>query len=29
VHNEIVKWVNPAAYPLATTWDGEFETFAE
>ena len=28
-HNEIVKRVNPAAYPLATTWDGEFETFAE
>jgi hypothetical protein len=29
VHNEIVKRVNPAAYPLPTTWDGEFETFAE
>jgi uncharacterized protein len=29
VHNEIVKRVNPAAYPLPATWDGPFETFAE
>lgn len=28
-HNEIVKRVNPAAYPLPTTWDGEFETASE
>ena len=27
VHNEIVKRVNPAAYPLPKTWDGPFETF--
>ena len=29
VHNEIVKRVNPAAYPLATTWDGPYEMFTE
>jgi uncharacterized protein len=27
--NEIVARVDPAAYPLATTWDGPFEMFAE
>jgi alpha/beta superfamily hydrolase len=27
VHNEIVKRVNPAAYPLPTTWDGPYETY--
>lgn len=29
VLNEIVKRVNPAAYPLSTTWDGEFEVAAD
>jgi hypothetical protein len=29
VHNEIVKRVNPAAYPLATSWDGPYEMFTE
>jgi alpha/beta superfamily hydrolase len=28
-HDEIVKRVNPSAYPLPTTWDGPFETFAD
>jgi alpha/beta superfamily hydrolase len=29
VLNEIVKRVNPAAYPLSTTWDGDFEVAAD
>jgi alpha/beta superfamily hydrolase len=29
VLNEIVQRVNPAAYPLGTTWDGEYETAAD
>jgi alpha/beta superfamily hydrolase len=29
VLNEIVKRVNPAAYPLSTTWDGEYEVAAD